>query len=701
MKFSPFALLLNSTLLCSALVAGNIANANTGNASPSELNMAAASSRYFEAEDIFALEYASDVQISPDGSQIVYVRNSNDIMTDSTRSSLWLLDVKTGQQLPLFADNFNYSQPRWSADGSKLAFITDVSGSRQIHLHYFAAGKTAQLSRLQQSPANLSWSPDGKQLAFTMNVAASEADVKKRVKKVKKPTGAKWSEPAVVLDRARYQADGQGFLKPQFRQIFILPVSGGSARQLTAGDFHYGSDLTFSPDSKALLFSANLDPDWEFQPRDSNLYRLELTSGELTALTTMPGTESSPVFSADGKQLAFLWQTNALVPYSNSKLKILSLSNNNISEVAADFDRSIAAAEWLSSSSFVVQYDDRGQRKLGTLSSRGKLSELTASLGGVSQPQPYLSGQFSLAANGTIAYTHGSSQRPSEVAVLQKGKSTVLTALNDDLLGHKKLAQVHEINYKSSFDGEEIQGWYLTPPDFDPAKKYPLLLEIHGGPHLAYGAHWSAEMQRYAKEGYVVFYNNHRGSSSYGERFAMLLNGKYSSPEDYADHDSGVNAMLELGFIDENNLFIGGGSAGGIATAYAIGLTNRYKAAAVVKPIINWLSKVLTGDSYLYQTFHQFPGVPWEHVEHYWQRSPLSLVGNVQTPTILITGEQDRRTPISESEQFYQALQILRVDTALVRIPGSPHGISNTPSRMIEKVEYMLAWFEKYRTPSE
>ncbi|MGP9799949.1 prolyl oligopeptidase family serine peptidase [Rheinheimera sp. NSM] len=659
-----------------------------------------AGSAYFEAEDIFALEYASEVQISPDGSKIVYVRASNDIMTDSTRTSLWLLDVKSGRQLPLFADKFNYSQPRWSADSQQLAFISDRSGSRQIHLHYLAENKTAQLSNLRQSPSNLTWAPNGKQLAFTMNVDASEADVKQRVKKVKKPAGAKWSEPAVVLDRVRYQADGQGFLKPQFRQIFVLPVIGGTERQLTTGDFHYGSDLSFTPDSQALVFSANLDPEWEFQPRDSNLYRLDLASGRLSALTTMAGDESAPVFSPDGKQLAFLWQSNALVPYSNSKLKVLSLSNNTVSDIAADFDRSIQSPNWLSNSSFVVQYDDRGQRKLGTLTTKGKLTELTASLGGVSQPQPYLSGSYSVANNGVIAYTHGTSQRPSDVAVVQKGKSTVLTALNEDLLGHKKLAQVHEITYKSSFDGEEIQGWYMTPPDFDPAKKYPLLLEIHGGPHLAYGPQWSAEMQRYAKEGYVVFYDNHRGSSSYGERFAMLLHNKYSSPEDYADHDSGVNAMLALGFIDENNLFIGGGSAGGIATAYAIGLTNRYKAAAVVKPIINWLSKVLTGDSYTYQTFHQFPGVPWENVEHYWQRSPLSLVGNVQTPTILITGEQDRRTPISESEQFYQALKLRRIDTAMVRIPGSPHGISNRPGRMIEKVEYMLAWFEKYRTPS-
>ncbi len=658
------------------------------------------SSRYFEAEDIFALEYASDVQISPDGSKIVYVRASNDIMTDSTRNSLWLLDVSSGAKIPLFADQFNYHQPRWSPDGKQLAFISDLTGSRQIHLHWLAENRTAKLSDLRHSPANLTWSADGKQLAFTMNMPAAAAAVQQKVKKVKKPAAAKWSEPATVYDRTRYQADGQGFLAPQFRQIFMLPVTGGTARQLTKGDFNYGSDLSFTPDSKALVFSANLDPDWEYQPRDSNLYRLDLASGQLTALTTMAGSETAAVFSPDGKQLAFLWQSNALVPYSNSKLKILHLGSNNISDVAADFDRSIEQPNWLNNSGFVVQYDDRGQRKLASLTVKGKLTDLTASLGGVSQPQPYLSGSYSVSANGVIAYTHGSSTRPSDVAVLQKGKSRLLTALNEDLLGHKKLAQVHEIIYKSSFDGEEIQGWYITPPDFEPTKKYPLLLEIHGGPHLAYGPHWSAEMQRYAKEGYVVFYNNHRGSSSYGERFAMLLHNKYSSPEDFADHNSGVDAMLKLGFIDENNLFIGGGSAGGIATAYAIGLTDRFKAAAVVKPIINWLSKVLTGDSYTYQTFHQFPGVPWENVEHYWQRSPLSLVGNVKTPTILITGEADRRTPISESEQFYQALKLRRIDTVLVRVPGSPHGISNRPSRMIEKVEYMLAWFEQYRTPS-
>ena len=656
-----------------------------------------ASSRYFEAEDIFALEYASEVQISPDGSKIVYVRASNDIMTDSTRSSLWLLDVKSGTQTALFADQFNYSSPRWSPDGSQLAFISDSSGSRQIHLHWLEANRTAKLSNLQQSPANLVWSPDGKQLAFTMNMPAAAAEMQQKVKRVPKPAGAKWSDSATVYDRVRYQADGQGFLKPQFRQIFVLPASGGTARQLTQGDFNYGSDLSFTPDSKALVFAANLNPEWEYQPRDANLYQLTLAGAELTELTSLAGDESSPVFSPDGKQLAFLWQSNALVPYSNSKLKILNLAGKAISDVAADFDRSIAQPNWLTNTSLVVQFDDRGQRKLASLTTKGKLTELTASLGGVSQPQPYLSGSYSVSDNGVIAYTHGTSERPSDVAVLQKGKSRVLTALNEDLLGHKTLAKVHEISYKSSFDGEEIQGWYLTPPDFDPAKKYPLLLEIHGGPHLAYGPQWSAEMQRYAKEGYVVFYDNHRGSSSYGERFAMLLHYNYSSEHDFKDHMSGVDAMLAKGFIDQNNLFIAGGSAGGIATLYAVGLTQRFNAAAATNPVVNWTSKVLAADSYVGQIRNQFPGTPWDEQAHYWQRSPLSLVGNVSTPVLLFTGEKDRRTPIAETEQYYQALQLRQVDSAMVRVPDAYHGVTNRPSWLIAKVEHALAWFKRYR----
>lgn len=653
----------------------------------------------FTAEDIFSLEYASDPQISPDGTQIVYIRNSNDIMTDGKNTNLWLIDVKSQQQIPLFSDDKKYSQPRWSADGKKIAFISNRTGSYQIHVHYLEENKTALVSQLQTKVSNLTWSPNGQWLAFTQKVKAAPTVI---AKMPKKPKGAKWNKPVVVIDKAYYQADGSGLIKPGYQQIFVLPSEGGTPRQITHDSFNHRGTLTWSKDNRSIVFSANRLADWEYKRLEGNLYQVDVASGELVELTSSPGKEYNPVFSENGKKLAFLSGSNALNPYRNAKLKIMDWKSKKVSAITQDFDRSVRDQQWLSNSRLAFSYDDFGKRKLATINLKGKIEDLTDTLSGTTMGRPYISGSFTASTSGKMAYTYGNTTSPADVAVITTSKkSSVLTSLNADLLAHKTLGQVHEINYKSSFDGESIQGWYITPPNFDPKKKYPLILEIHGGPHLAYGPNFTAELQRFAAQGYVVFYNNHRGSSSYGERFAMLLKYKYSSTEDFADHDSGVNAMIDLGFIDENNLFIAGGSAGGIATAYAIGLTDRFSAAVVAKPVINWLSKVLTADSGLGQIPTQFPGMPWDHVEHYWKRSPMSLVGNVTTPTMLITGEKDLRTPMAQTEQFYQALKLRKIDTVLVKVPESYHGIAARPSRMITKIEHTLAWFEKYRTSEE
>ncbi|MEC4090795.1 S9 family peptidase [Pseudoalteromonas rubra] len=675
----PFG--LKRTLQCSLLAFATLpvlAQANAG----------------LQAEDIFELEYASDPQISPNGEQVVYVRNSNDVMKDAKRQNLWLVDAKTGVQSPLFSDENRYHQPRWSPDGSKIAFLSDVSGSTQVHVHYIAQNRTALLTQLQAGISDLTWSPDGKWLAFSQKVEEKPAVI---AKMPAKPKGAKWSESAIVIDKAYYQADGRGLVKPGYRQIFVLPSEGGTPRQLTSGNYHHSGKLAWRSDSKGIVFSANRIADWEYKRLEGDLFEVDF-AGKITQLTNAPGREHSPSFSENGKQLAFLSSSGELNPYRNHKLNIMNWQSKQSRMIAKDFDRSIQSPSWIGSAKLAIAYDDHGMRKLATITTKGKIKDLTDTLSGTTLGRPYLSGQFSANFDGEIAFTKGSSSRPADVAVTtSKGKVKSLTALNEDLLAHKTLGKVHEISYKSSFDGEQIQGWYITPPNFDPNKKYPLLMEIHGGPHLAYGPHFSAELQRYAAQGYVVFYDNHRGSSSYGERFAMLLKYKYSSKEDFADHNSGVDAMIAKGFIDQDNLFIAGGSAGGIATAYAIGLTDRFNAAVVVKPVINWLSKVLTADSGLVQIPTQFPGMPWEHVDHYWERSPLSLVGNVTTPTMLMTGEEDLRTPMAETEQFYQALKHRKIDSVLVKIPGAPHGIAGRPSRMISKIEHTLAWFEKYK----
>ncbi len=654
----------------------------------------AADESRFSAEDIFNLEYAASPQVSPDGKSVVYVRRSNDIMTDSTRANLWIASVDGSGHRPLLSGKKAFHTPRWSPDGKRLAYLSNQEGKPQLYVRWMDSGQTALISNLQQSASNLTWSPDGKTLAFTMSVEDKSKPLE--VKMPAKPEGAKWSESVRYVSKARYQADGKGILEPAYTHIFVIPADGGTARQLTSGNYNHGGTLAWSHDGKQIYFSANRSDNWEYEARESNVYAVNL-NGEITQITDKPGAEYDMQPSPDGRYLAYIQRDDKKLAYRNGYLHLLDLKSGTVSNLSKDVDNTVESLQWDDEGrGLYYQMSVRGNVTVNYTDLKGRHTRLVSDMGGGSLGRPYTFSSYHV-AGGTVAYIDDTPARPADLHVLRKGKHKQLTALNEDVLAHKTLGQVHEVAYSSSIDSEEIQGWYITPPDFDPSKKYPLILEIHGGPHLSYGPHFSAEMQRFAAEGYVVFYDNHRGSTSYGERFALLLQNKYASEYDFADHMSGVDAMIAKGFVDPERLYITGGSAGGIASAYAIGLTDRFKAAAVAKPVINWLSKVLTADSYLGQIPYQFPGLPWEHVEHYWKRSPLSLVGNVTTPTLLITGEADRRTPISETEQFYQALKLRKVDTLMVRVPGSPHGIAGKPSRMIAKVENILAWFDKYK----
>ena len=648
----------------------------------------------FEPMDVFDLEWASDPRVSPDGETIVYVRKSNDIMKDRERSNLWQVSADGTNHRPLYSGLNSIRSPRWSPNGEKLAFISNDTGSQQIHVRWFDNGDTAVISQLQASPSNLSWSPDGKWLAFTMNV---KAPTKSIAEPRTKPEGATWAKKPITVTTTRYQYDGRGIVEPAYRHVFIVPADGGTSRQLTEGNFnHYGS-LAWSPNSDQVFFSAYRSDDWELVSDEADIYSVNISTKKLKQITNQSGAERSPVISPNGKMIAFSKEERRPLAYSPDRIAVMDLNGQNLRMLSEDLDGDASNLIWADDNeSIYYTYDERGIKKIGQATIKGNLRPVIKGLGGTTIGRPYLSGGFHT-NNDTLAFTHGTSDRPANIAIMQDGQVQILTRLNDDLLGHRRLGPVKEITYKSSFDGQEIQGWYITPPDFDPSKKYPLILEIHGGPHLAYGPYFSAELQIMAAAGYVVFYNNYRGSLSYGEDFALLLQYKYSSKEDFADHMSGIDALIDLGFIDDKNLFIAGGSAGGIATAYAVGLTDRFNAAVAAKPVINWLSKPLTADSMVGQIYHQFPGPPWEHVEHYWERSPLSLMGNVTTPTMLITGENDRRTPISETEQFYQALRLRGVDSAMVRLPDTSHGIASRPSRLISKVDHILAWFERYK----
>jgi len=645
--------------------------------------------------DLFELEVATDPQISPDGTEIVYVRQSMDIMTDRSRGNIWMLSSDGLKHRPLLSGTNSYSSPRWSPQGDRIAYISAAEGrGPQLYVRWRDSGQIALLSNLRKAPTSISWSPDGSQIAFSMFVPGKDP---KLAEAPATPEGAKWAPPVKVIDRLVFRADGSGFLDVGFSHIFVVPADGGTARQLTSGDYDHRGPLSWSPDGSNIAFSASRIENAGLQPLESEIWTVTVADGRLTQLTDRVGPDLAPVYSADGSTIAYRGFDDRKMGYHNTLAYLMDANGDNQRALTADLDRSIADIQWAGRSKrLYALYDDHGERHLASLSLRGDIDSLVHDVGGVSLGRPYTSGSFSVASNGSFAYTMGTSQRPANIAVARRGSARKLTALNDDLLTHRTLGQVEPITWSSPAGGLEVQGWIVTPPDFDADNKYPLLLEIHGGPFAAYGPHFSAEIQRYAAAGYVVLYTNPRGSTSYGDDFANTIHHNYPG-QDYDDLMSGVDAVIAKGYIDKDQLYVTGGSGGGVLTAWIVGKTDRFRAAVVAKPVINWISTSLTTDISAFMPAYWFAKPPWEDPDAYWERSPLALVGNVSTPTMMISGEKDLRTPIAEAEQYYQALKLRQVDTALVRFPEASHGIASRPSHLIAKIDNILAWFEKYR----
>ena len=654
----------------------------------------------FALEDVFQLEFASDPQIAPDGSQIVFVRNFMDIMTDRPRSNLWIVNYDGTELRPLTTGNDNYVSPRWSPDGGRLLYASTADGSTQLYVRWMDNGQLAKLTQLTESPGGLTWSPDGRWIAFSLFVPEAPEPF---VQLPAKPEGAEWAEPARVIDRVQYRSDGQsGFVKPGHTHLFVLPADGGTPRQITSGAYNHGGTPSWTPDSESLVFSANRSGDWEYNPLDAEVYEISVADGALRQLTDRRGPDNSPIVSPDGQRIAYLGFDDHELGYQVTQLYVMNRDGTDRRLLSASLDRDVAGPVWSADSRGIYfQYDTEGNTRIAHVTLNGEVASYMPDVGGLSLGRPYGGGQFSVSQGGRFAYTHSRPDHPAELAVGNRGSDTgtLITALNEDLFAHKALGAVEEIWYESSFDGRRIQGWIVTPPGFDPDTRYPLILEIHGGPFANYGDRFAAELQLYAAAGYVVLYLNPRGSTSYGGEFGNLIHHNYPG-EDYDDLMSGVDAVIARGYIDESNLFVTGGSGGGVLSSWIIGKTDRFAAAVVAKPVINWYSWVLTADMSVYGAKYWFPGVPWENQDHYMARSPLSLVGNVTTPTMLLTGEADYRTPISESEQYYQALKLRQIDAALVRIPDASHGITARPSNLMSKVAHILQWFQRYRTPT-
>ncbi len=670
----------------------------TQEASAQEASAPDEAAAHFQPIDVFSLEYASDPQIAPDGSQVAYARQGMDIMNDRRHAALWVVEADGSGHRPLTEPGQNASSPRWSPSGDRLAYVSSTDEGAEVFVRWMDTGQTAQLTQLEASPSGLAWSPDGTRLAFSMKVKSAPASF---ASMPPKPDGADWAPAPDVVDQVIYRSDGSGYLDEGYTHLFTLPAEGGAPRQITHGDYDHGGTPVWTPDSGALLFSANRHDDAALDPLNSEIYRVDLDSREITALTDRTGPDGAPALAPSGDRIAYTGFDDRAQGYQDTRLYVMDADGSNARVVTPDFDRDVQNPTWSDDGQRILfQYDDEGTTKIGALTLDGSREELATQVGGTTIGRPYTSGSFSLAADGRFAFTHSTPQRPADVAISRAGQAPqVLTALNEDLLGRKTLGAVEEFTYTSSHDGRDIEGWIVTPPDFDPDAQYPLLLEIHGGPFAAYGPYFSSEVQLYAAAGYVVLYTNPRGSTSYGQDFGNAIHHAYPS-HDYDDLISGVDAVIDRGFIDTDQLYVTGGSGGGVLTAWIVGQTDRFRAAVSAKPVINWYSWALTADMYPYGIKYWFPGPPWEHAAHYMERSPISLVGNVTTPTMLLTGTEDYRTPMSESEQYYQALQYHGVETALVRISGASHSIAARPSQLIAKVNYILAWFERYGGPT-
>lgn len=648
----------------------------------------------FDYLDIFELQYIESPSISPAGDKIVYVRNQFDIMTDRKFNNLWLYEVETGRNFPLSSGKNSMSSPVWSPQGDRLAYFSSEEGKSQLFVHWIKEDRKTSITHGMSSPSQMQWSPDGRWLAYTMKVPAVTPPLGKFPGP---PKGALWAESPVIIESSKYRADGNfSFVEPGYSHIFVVSSEGGAPRQLTSGPFNHGAPQ-WSADGKSLYFSANREDKPELKVRNTQIYKVEFQGGDIRKITRQEGPHNQPAVSPDGKWIAFTGFEDKKVGYQLSKLYAMDGEGANRREIAHGLDLDLGQLSWDKEGKGLYAYAEKeGVGYVYYLPLNGKPSQLVGEIGGGALGRPYSGGRYSVANNGRIALMHSTVARPSELALWEKSKGTqVITSFNENFLSSRKIGKVEEIRYTSSYDSQKIQGWVVYPPDYEEGKTYPLILEIHGGPYLSYGPHFSPELQMMASQGYLVLYTNPRGSTSYGENFAAYINGNYPS-EDYDDLMSGVDAVTAKGIVDTSRLYITGGSGGGVLTAWSIGKSHRFTAAVVSKPVINWYSFVLTSDGTSYYSQYWFDEKPWENPTKYMNRSPISLVGNVKTPALLITGELDYRTPMSETEQYYNALKLLEVETLMIRIPNAGHGITARPSNMIRHVGYIIGWFDRY-----
>ena len=628
-------------------------------------------------------ETVSNPQISPDGSEIIFTRGWVDKINDRRNSSIHIMNADGSRMRVLVEDG---SSPKWSPTGDRILYTagTESEGTEIFVRWMDDEGATTQITHLENSPGNVEWSPDGSRIAFTMSV---DSDHPWPISLPGRPDGAQWTEGPKVVDRLVYRRDRRGYIDGGYTHIFVVPADGGTARQLTDGDWNHNG-VAWTPDGAEILFTSLRVEDAEHEWRQSDIYSVDVANGDITRLTDRSGPDGSPMPSPDGRLIAFTGNDLTTDTYITPKLYVMNRDGSNVRMISDGFDRRGGGMMWA----------DDGSGFYMTVRSEGTSNLYFASVrGGV---RPVTEGNHMLSVStigaGMAVGTLSDYHRPGDLISFplnSPDRIAQLTDVNADVLHGVALGDVEEVWYKSVED-YDIQGWIIKPPDFDPSKKYPLILAIHGGPHGMYHVGFNFAWQNHAANGYVVLYTNPRGSSGYGSAFGNAIKNAYPG-KDFDDLMAGVDLVIERGYIDDQNMFVYGCSGGGVLTSWVVGHTDRFAAASANCPVTNWLSFVGTTDgASWYRNFEHFP---WDDPSEHLRRSPLMYVGNVTTPTMLMTGEGDLRTPMPQTEEYYQALRVLKVPTAMVRFKNEWHGTSSMPSNFLRTQIYLREWFEKHR----
>jgi dipeptidyl aminopeptidase/acylaminoacyl peptidase len=669
-------------------VAGGLLGAATPGAQESRSRDLLTTEHYLDFERV------SDAQISPDGSRIVYTRQHVNKLEDRWDSELWMLNADGGQHR-FFVKG---SSPRWSPDGKRLLYLAEGEPKgNQIFVRWVDAdGPASQVTHTIEAPRSPKWSPDGRSIAFSMFVADKNT---LPIAMPPEPKGAKWTAPPRYVESLHYRQDQIGFLEDGFTHLFVVPADGGTERALTSGDWNVGAgelrgaaSIDWTPDSQSIVFNAVRDVDADVKYETSYLYVVDVASGNIRDLVTRPGFWGRPAVSPDGRTVAFAGYATTGRSYTIEDIHVVPMTGGTPRVLSGLFERDPINLRWAADGSGVYfDADDRGSRNINFAALSGGVKSVTTG--------SHMLTLDSMSRDLIAVGTQSDPQRPADIVrydLRQPGTVTRLTDVNSDLLRGKRLAPVEEVWYTST-GNTKVHGWIVKPPSFDAARKYPLILEIHGGPFAMYNVGFNWMFQNFAANDFVVLYTNPRGSTGYGGEFSNGIDHNYPGP-DYDDLMAGVDAVVTRGFIDTARLYVSGCSGGGVLSSWVIGHTDRFAAAAVRCPVMNWVSMAGQTDIPLF-TYSFFRKPFWEDPTDWLSHSPLMHVGKVTTPTLLMTGVLDRRTPMPQTEEYYAALKMRGVPAALLQFNEEYHGTSSKPSNWIRTQLYMMSWFKKYSRP--